>query len=110
MNTFFTVPCPPDEARRLRAETGRKPGRGKPKNICRGEGSTFMAAGLVIYRVYEITFDDGYVGRIAMSALRERSFRQEITEGKRTGIAHMQLIAETADRNKARALADGWEI
>lgn len=69
-----------------------------------------MAAGPVIFRVYEITFDDGYVGRIAMSALRELSFRQEIAEGKRTGIVDMQLIAETEDRNEARALADGWEI
>ena len=69
-----------------------------------------MAARLVIYRVYEITFDDGFVGRVAMSALRERSFRQEITEGKRTGIVNMQLIAETEDRNEARKLAGGWEI
>lgn len=68
-----------------------------------------MAAGLV-FRVYEITFNDGYVGRVAMSALRELSFRQEIAEGKRTGIVEMQLIAETEDRNEARALADGWEI
>lgn len=35
-----------------------------------------MAAGLVSFRVYEVTFDDGYVGRIAMSALRETSFRR----------------------------------
>lgn len=69
-----------------------------------------MAAGLVVFRVYEITFDDGYVGRVAMSALREMSFRREIAEGKRTGIAGMRLIAETEDRNEARALAGGWEI
>lgn len=69
-----------------------------------------MAAGLVMFRVYEITFDDGFVGRVAMSALRETSFRQEITEGRRTGIVDMTLIAETEDRNKARILADGWEI
>lgn len=69
-----------------------------------------MAAGRVIFRVYEITFNDGYVGRVAMSALRELSFRQEINEGRRVGIASMQLIAETEDRNEARALADGWEI
>lgn len=69
-----------------------------------------MAAGIVIFRVYEVTFDDGYVGRVAMSALREMSFRQEINEGRRVGIASMQLIAETEDRNEARALADGWEI
>lgn len=62
------------------------------------------------FRVYEITFNDGFVGRVAMSTLREISFRQEIAEGKRTGIAHMQLIAETEDRNKARALANGCEI
>ena len=69
-----------------------------------------MAAGLVIFRVYEITFDDGYVGRVAMSALREMSFRREIAEGKLTGIVGMRLIAETEDRNEARALAGGWEI
>lgn len=69
-----------------------------------------MADGLVMYRVYELTFDDGYVGRVAMSALREVSFRREIAEGKRTGIVDMRLIAETEDRNEARALSDGWEI
>jgi len=69
-----------------------------------------MAAGLVIFRVYEITFDDGFVGRVAMSALRELSFRQEINDGKRAGIVSMRLIAETEDRNEARALAGGWEI
>lgn len=69
-----------------------------------------MAAGIVLYRVYELKFDDGYIGRVAMSALRETSFRQEITEGRRTGIVDMTLIAETEDRNKARALAGGWEI
>lgn len=68
-----------------------------------------MAAGLVMYRVYEITFADGFVGRVAMSALRELSFRQEITGGK-TGIVDMKLIAETEDRNVARTLAGGWEI
>ena len=68
-----------------------------------------MATGLV-FRVYELTFDDGFVGRVAMSALREMSFRQEIAEGKRTGIVDMRLVAETEDRNEARALADGWEI
>lgn len=69
-----------------------------------------MAVGLVSFRVYEMTFDDGSVGRVAMSALRETSFRQEIAEGKRTGIVDMQLIAETEDRNEARTLAGGWEI
>lgn len=69
-----------------------------------------MTAGLVIFRVYELTFDDGFVGRVAMSALREASFRREIAEGKRVGIVSMRLIAETEDRNEARALADGWEI
>ena len=69
-----------------------------------------MAAGHVIFRVYEITFDDGYVGRVAMSALREMSFRQEITEGQWNGIVDMTLVAETEDRNEARALAGGWEI
>lgn len=69
-----------------------------------------MAAGIVLFRVYEITFDDGFVGRVAMSALRELSFRQEITEGRWTGIAGMRLVAETEDRNEARALAGGWEI
>lgn len=69
-----------------------------------------MAAGHVIFRVYELTFDDGYIGRVAMSALREMSFRQEITEGRWSGLVGMQLIAETEDRNEARALADGWEI
>lgn len=64
----------------------------------------------VVYRVYEITFDDGFVGRVAMSALREISFRQEIAEGKRAGIVSMKLIAETEDRNEARSLADGCEI
>lgn len=63
-----------------------------------------------VFRVYEITFDDGSVGRVAMSALRETSFRQEIAEGRRTGIVGMQLVAETKDRNEARMLADGWEI
>ena len=63
----------------------------------------------VVYRVYEITFDDGFVGRVAMSALREISFRQEIAEGKRTGIVDMRILAETEDRNEARALA-GCEI
>jgi len=60
--------------------------------------------------VYEITFNDGFIGRVAMSALREASFRQEIAEGRRVGIVSMQLIAETEDRNKARALAGGWEV
>jgi len=68
-----------------------------------------MAAGLV-FRVYELKFDDGFIGRVAMSALRELSFRQEIAEGRRVGIVGMQLIAETEDRNEARALAGGWEI
>lgn len=63
-----------------------------------------------VFRVYELTFDDGYVGRVAMSALREISFRQEIAEGKRTGIVDMMLIAETESRNEARALAGDWEI
>ena len=63
-----------------------------------------------IFRVYEIKFDDGFVGRVAMSALREMSFRQEIAEGERTGIVDMTLIAETEDRNEARALANGWEV
>ena len=62
------------------------------------------------FRVYEITFNDGYVGRVAMSALREVSFRQEIANGERTGIVSMKLIAETTDRNEARKLAGGWEI
>lgn len=62
-----------------------------------------------VFRVYEIKFDDGFVGRVAMSALREMSFRQEIEEG-RTGIVGMKLIAETEDRNEARMLADGWEV
>jgi len=65
-----------------------------------------MAAGLVIFRVYEITFNDGFVGRVAMSALREVSFRREIANGERTGIVDMKLIAETTDRNEARKLAD----
>ena len=69
-----------------------------------------MATGIVLYRVYELKFDDGYVGRVAMNALREVSFRQEIAEGKRTGIMGMTLIAETEDRNEARMLADGWEV
>lgn len=69
-----------------------------------------MATGLVMFRVYELKFDDGYIGRVAMSALRETSFRQEITEGKRTGIVDITLIAETEDRNEARRLAGGWEI
>src|SRR5690606_36978125 len=47
-----------------------------------------------IFRVYEIKFDDGFVGRIAMSALREVSFRQEIAEGERTGIMGMKLLLE----------------
>lgn len=68
-----------------------------------------MATGLV-FRVYELTFDDGFVGRVAMSELREMSFRQEIAEGKRTGIVSMKLVAETKNRNEARSLADGWEI
>lgn len=69
-----------------------------------------MAAGRVIFRVYELTFDDGFIGRVAMNELREMSFRREITDGERTGIVGMKLIAETEDRNEARALADGWEI
>ncbi len=64
----------------------------------------------LVFRVYELTFDDGFVGRVAMSALREMSFRQEIAEGKRTGIVSMKLVAETKNRNEARSLADGWEI
>lgn len=63
-----------------------------------------------VFRVYEIKFDDGFVGRIAMSALREMSFRQEIAEGKRTGIMGMTLLLETEDRNEARALAGDWEV
>lgn len=69
-----------------------------------------MAAGRVNFRVYEITFVDGFVGRAAMSELREMSFRQEIAEGKLTGIVGMKLLAETEDRNEARTLAGGWEI
>ena len=69
-----------------------------------------MATGIVLYRVYEIKFADGFVGRVAMSAVREVSFRQEIAEGERIGIVDMTLIAETEDRNEARMLADGWEV
>ena len=67
-------------------------------------------ANKLIFRVYEITFDDGSVGRVAMSAVREVSFCREIAEGKRTGIVDMKLIAETENRNEARILADGWEV
>jgi|LSQX01.3.fsa_nt_gb hypothetical protein len=63
-----------------------------------------------VFRVYEITFDDGYIGRIAMSAVREVSFRQEIAEGERTGIVDMKFLLETEDRNEARALAGGCEV
>lgn len=62
------------------------------------------------FRVYELKFDDGFVGRVAMSALREMSFRQEIANGERTGIVSMKLLTETTDRNEARKLAGGWEI
>lgn len=62
-----------------------------------------------MYRVYRLTMDDGFVGFVAMSALREISFREQIARGELVGIETMDLVAETPDRNGARVLANGNE-
>ncbi|RJO61956.1 MAG: hypothetical protein C4542_05235 [Dehalococcoidia bacterium] len=60
----------------------------------------------MIYRIYEArnVGEDG-VYRVAMSSVREVSFRGEIARGKR--LVHLlRMVAETDDRNKARQMAD----
>ncbi len=59
-----------------------------------------------VYRVYEAQNPgESEVYRVAMSGLRELSFREEIARGERL-VQLIRLVAETDDRNEARAQAD----
>ncbi|WP_143106775.1 hypothetical protein [Neomoorella thermoacetica] len=58
------------------------------------------------YRVYEArNLGESDIYRVAMSDLRELSFREEIARGERP-MQLIRLVAETGDRNEARNMAD----
>lgn len=59
-----------------------------------------------VFRVFKMTLDDGTDSHIAMSDLREMSFREELANGRWPTIVSLELIHETEDRNEARNMAD----
>jgi len=59
-----------------------------------------------VYRVYEArNLGESDVYRVAVSDLRELSFREEIARGERL-MQLIRLVDQTGDRNEARNMAD----
>ncbi|QGP93414.1 hypothetical protein MGLY_28220 [Neomoorella glycerini] len=59
-----------------------------------------------VYRLYEARNPgESDVYLVAMSDLRELSFRKEIARGERP-MQLIRLVVETSDRNEARNIAD----
>jgi len=64
----------------------------------------------LVHRVYEAELvPDGTPFLVAVSSVRETSLREEISLGQRL-IRLVEVVAETRDRNEARALAGGVEM